>query len=164
MTTKDILHGPFYLFTLLFLFVMPLVGCGTTSETARETSSSADDFRDRLAKPPAENTAQGDGEVFMIADEMPYLIGGLASVQSRVVYPQSLVRAGIEGRVFVQFVVDEEGIPGDIVVVRSPHHLMDQPAIDAIAGAEFRPGKRDGVAVPVKMSLPITFKPPRSDN
>ena len=154
----------FYALAIICLLSIPLTGCGTTSETAPETRSSADDFRDRLAKPPAEKSEPGDGEEFMIVDEMPYLIGGLASVQSHVVYPQELIRAGIKGRVFVQFVVDEEGIPGDIVVVRSPHYLMEQPAIDAVAEAKFKPGTRDGVAVPVKMSLPITFQPPRTDN
>lgn len=156
--------GHFLVLAIISLLFMPLTGCSTTRETVPETSSTADDFTDRLAMPPAEKNEQGNEGVFMIADEMPFLIGGLASVQSDVVYPEALIRAGIEGRVFVQFVVDEEGIPGDIVVVRSPHHLMEQPAIDAVAAATFKPGKRDGVAVPVKMSLPITFKLPRTDN
>ena len=143
---------------IIILWVtLPLSGRSASRAPVTEAKSRPDTDRSGISKEPV-NTEGG----FLLVDEMPQLIGGLGSVQKHVVYPPSLIRAGIEGRVFVQFVVDEEGIPRDFVVVRSLHYLLEQPAIDALMEARFIPGKRDGVAVPVKMSLPVTFVVPRS--
>ena len=48
----------------------------------------------------------GDDDVFTVVEEMPQLVGGLQSLQSKVEYPTMARRAGIEGRVTVQFVVN----------------------------------------------------------
>ncbi|MBX2818430.1 MAG: energy transducer TonB [Rhodothermaceae bacterium] len=109
--------------------------------------------------PPAEtNNADADDEVFMIVEQMPKLIGGLASIQSNIKYPVEAKKAGIEGRVFIQFVVDKTGRVLNPVVVRGIGGGCDEEAVRAVSQARFEPGMQREQKVNVKMSLPITFK------
>lgn len=109
--------------------------------------------------PPAEEEEEeAEPEIFVIVEQMPELIGGLQSVQKRINYPAIAKKAGVEGRVIVQFVVNEEGNVIDPVVVRGIGAGCDDEAIRAVAMAKFKPGKQRGQPVRVKMSLPITFK------
>lgn len=48
-------------------------------------------------------------EIFEVAEVMPELIGGIPSLQSRLTYPAFCRTAGIEGQVFIQFIVDTDG-------------------------------------------------------
>ena len=91
-------------------------------------------------------------------DEMPELIGGLQSIQNLLRYPESAQRAGIQGRVFVQMIVTEDGIPYDAHVVRGIGGGCDEAAVEAVMQARFEPALLNGQFVSVRMSLPITFR------
>ncbi len=108
--------------------------------------------------PPAAAEEEDETEIFMIVEDMPELIGGLGSIQSKIRYPEIAKKAGVEGRVFVQFVVGVNGEVLDPVVVRGIGAGCDEEAVRAVSQAKFKPGRQRGKAVPVKMSLPITFK------
>lgn len=108
--------------------------------------------------PPAADDEEEEPEIFMIVEDMPELVGGLASIQSKIKYPEIAKKAGVEGRVFVQFVVNTDGNVVDPVVVRGIGAGCDEEAVRAVSQAKFKPGRQRGKAVPVKMSLPITFK------
>lgn len=111
--------------------------------------------------PPAEaeeEEEREEPEVFVIVEEMPELIGGLSAIQSKIRYPEVAKKAGVEGRVFVQFVVDEQGNVVDPEVTRGIGAGCDEEAIRAVQQAKFKPGQQRGKPVRVKMSLPITFK------
>ena len=108
--------------------------------------------------PPDEEPEEEEPEIFVIVEDMPELIGGLAGLQSKIRYPEIAKKAGVEGRVIVQFIVDEQGNVVDPVVVRGIGAGCDEEAIRAVQQAQFQPGKQRGKAVRVKMSLPITFK------
>jgi len=97
-------------------------------------------------------------EEFAVVERMPELIGGLASIHRAVRYPVLAKKAGIEGRVIVQFVVDEQGRVVDPVVVRGLGAGCDEEAVRAVRRARFRPGTQRGVPVKVKMSVPVTFR------
>src|SRR5690625_139152 len=66
----------------------------------------------------AEEAEEEEPEIFVIVEEMPELIGGLAAIQGNIRYPEIARKAGVEGRVFVQFVVDEQGNVVNPVVTR----------------------------------------------
>jgi protein TonB len=108
--------------------------------------------------PPSDDGEEEEPEIFMIVEDMPELIGGLASIQSKIKYPEIAKKAGVEGRVFVQFVVNTDGSVIDPVVVRGIGAGCDEEAVRAVSQAKFEPGRQRGKPVPVKMSLPITFK------
>jgi TonB family protein len=103
-------------------------------------------------------TMENGQKVYVVTDKMPELIGGLASIQSRVQYPELARKAGIEGRVYVQFVVDKKGNDVDPKVVKGIGGGCDQVALNAVKQARFNPGYKDGKPVQVKYAIPIVFK------
>ena len=120
--------------------------------------------------PPPIEKAEPEPEIFVIVEQMPCLLknngvcdddnpsAGLRDLQKKISYPEIAKKAGVEGRVTVQFVVNEQGLVEDPVVVRGIGAGCDEEAMKAVQNARFRPGKQRGKAVKVKMSLPIVFK------
>lgn len=108
--------------------------------------------------PEPEEEEEEEPEVFVVVEDMPELIGGLAALQQQINYPEMAKKAGVEGRVIVQFVVDEEGRVLDPQVVRGLGAGLDEEAVRAVQQAEFTPGQQRGQPVRVRMSLPITFR------
>ncbi len=97
-------------------------------------------------------------EIFLVVEEDPELIGGLEGLQRSIRYPEIARKAGIEGRVFVQFVVDEKGNVINPVVTRGIGGGCDEAALEAVRKAKFKPGKQRGRPVKVQYSLPVTFR------
>ena len=110
--------------------------------------------------PPAEPEPEPEPEpeIFVIVEDPPELIGGLEGLQSRIQYPELARRAGIEGTVFVQFVVDENGNVVDPVCVREPGGGTCEEALRAVRAAKFEPGRQRGKPVKVRFSLPVRFR------
>ena len=108
--------------------------------------------------PTQEEPVETDESLFTIVEQMPELKGGIASIANRIVYPQIAKSAGIEGRVFVQFVVEKDGSVSNAKVVRGIGGGCDEEAIRAVSQAVFIPGKQRGTEVRVKMTLPVMFK------
>ncbi len=130
------------------------------------------DLSDILELPPAppappaskkEEKEIEEPEVFIAVEEMPELIGGLESVQKMIVYPEIAKKAGIEGRVFVQFVIDEKGNVTNPIVLKGIGGGCDEAALDAVKKAKFTPGKQRGRPVRVQYSIPIVFRLTASD-
>lgn len=108
--------------------------------------------------PPTEEEAEEvEDEIFMVVEEMPELIGGLESVQKWIKYPELAIKAGVEGRVFVQFIVDENGNVSQPQVVRGIGGGCDEAAMEAVMHAKFKPGRQRGKAVRVRYVIPIHF-------
>lgn len=108
--------------------------------------------------PEPEEEEEDEPEVFVVVENMPELVGGLAELQRNIRYPEMAKKAGVEGRVIVQFIVDEQGNVLDPQVVRGLGAGLDEEAVRAVQQAKFTPGKQRGQPVRVKMSLPITFR------
>ncbi len=108
--------------------------------------------------PPEEEEEEPEPEIFVVVEEMPELIGGLGEIQKKIKYPEIARKAGVEGRVILQFIVNEDGNVIEPAVVRGIGAGCDEEALRVVREAKFKPGKQRGKAVKVKMSLPITFK------
>lgn len=113
-----------------------------------------------LPPPPAKKAVIEDEEpeIFLVVEQDPELIGGLEGLQRSIRYPEIARKAGIEGRVFVQFVVDEKGNVVSPVVTRGIGGGCDEAALEAVRKAKFKPGKQRGKPVKVQYSLPVTFR------
>jgi protein TonB len=75
------------------------------------------------------------------------------------VYPEEALRAGLEGLVVLEGIVDERGRVGhDIKVVRSLGHGFDEAAVAAVRQWRFRPATRDGKPIKVRRIFPILFR------
>ena len=97
-------------------------------------------------------------KVYKVVDQMPEVIGGVKAIYKEIQYPKRAIKAGVEGRVFLQFVVDEKGDVQDPKVLRGIGTGCDKAAIAALKKVKFKPGVHKGEKVKVQYSLPITFK------
>ena len=74
-------------------------------------------------------------------------------------YPQEAVRQGIQGRVLVDFVIDERGKVKDVKVLRGVDPLLDDEAVRVIsASPDWKPARLQGKKVASQMSLYVEFK------
>ena len=107
--------------------------------------------------PEVEEEEEEQSEPFFLVEQMPEPIGGIAGILKRITYPEIAKRAGIEGRVFVEFIVDVHGNVVDPVVVKEIGGGCDEVALEAIKATKFEPGMQRGKPVPVRMTLPVQF-------
>ena len=101
-------------------------------------------------------------EIFVIVEKQPQPIGGMSAfyefVSREIKYPSAARRGNIEGKVFVQFVVNQDGELTDFQVVKGIGMGCDEEAIRVLKMApKWYPGKQRGKEVKVRMILPITF-------
>ena len=113
---------------------------------------------ERRRQEEQEQANMTDDGVYLVAEEPPRLIGGINSLHERMNYPSTAIRAGIEGRVYVQFVVDEEGNVQNPEVIRGIGAGCDEEAVRVISQAKFEPGRIDGEPVPVRHTLYIHYQ------
>lgn len=102
-------------------------------------------------------------EVFTIVEEMPDFPGGTAKLaeylQKNIKYPQMARESGIQGRVFVNFVVEPDGHVSNVKVLRSLGGGCDEEAMRVVkAMPKWKPGKQRGKPVRVSYILPVNFK------
>ncbi|MDN5203584.1 energy transducer TonB [Fulvivirgaceae bacterium BMA10] len=102
-------------------------------------------------------------EVFTIVEEQPTPDGGMGAfykfVQKNMKYPSQARRMGIEGKVFVQFVVDKDGTITEVQAVKGIGAGCDEEAVRVLKShPKWKPGKQRGRPVKVRMIIPITFK------
>lgn len=98
------------------------------------------------------------GEYFKMPDQMPELIGGLSELQKYVEYPEMARKAGIQGRVTLQFIVDEQGNVINPRVKTGIGGGCDEAALAALANIKFKAGIKNGEAVKTQYSLPVIFR------
>ncbi|MCC5906757.1 MAG: TonB family protein [Balneolaceae bacterium] len=103
-------------------------------------------------------------DFFVVVEEMPELIGGLESIQQEIRYPEMARRAGIEGRVYVQFIINENGDVEYARVIRGIGGGADEEALRVVNMAKFEPGMQRGQPVRVQYALPIFFQLPENES
>ncbi len=101
--------------------------------------------------------------VFEVVENMPTYPGGMAALQQflshNIKYPVNAMKAGTEGRVIVQFIVDKEGTIRNPLVARSVSSELDAEALRVIGTMpKWKPGSQRGVPVDVRYTVPIVFR------
>jgi len=99
----------------------------------------------------------------VMVEQMPELIGGIAELQRHVRYPEIARKAGVEGRVVVQFIIDEQGNVQDPFVVRGIGAGADEAALHAVRQVRFTPGMQRGRPVKVQYTIPVQFRLTKAD-
>jgi len=102
-------------------------------------------------------------EIFTIVEESATFPGGITAfyqyLKKELDYPRQAQRMGIEGRVFVQFVVERDGSLTDIHVVKGIGAGCDEEAVRVLKNSpRWKPGKQRGKPVRQKMIQNILFK------
>ncbi|RAV99057.1 energy transducer TonB [Pseudochryseolinea flava] len=107
--------------------------------------------------------AEDPNQVFAVVEQMPEPEGGMqaamAWIGKNIKYPSAARRMGVEGTVFVGFVVDADGKIADVKTVKGISAECDKEAERVIKMMPpWKPGKQNGKAVRVKFVLPVRFK------
>jgi protein TonB len=102
-------------------------------------------------------------EPFTVVDQMPEFPGGrdslFAYIAKELKYPEQAVENGVEGTVFVTFVVEADGSISNPKVLRGIGYGCDEEAHRVVKGMpNWTPGKQRGKAVRVQYNLPFRFK------
>jgi TonB family protein len=98
--------------------------------------------------------------VYNYVDQMPVSSVDIPSfLGEHINYPAEAKANGLEGKVIVKFIIDEEGNLKSPVVLRSPGQSLSDEAIRVLLTMpRWKPGKLDGKSVPVYFTIPINFK------
>jgi len=102
-------------------------------------------------------------QVFTIVEQHAEFKGGMKKfleyVGKKMKYPNVARRIGVEGKVFVQFVVERDGSITDVQAIRGIGAGCDEEAMKVIRESpKWNPGKQRGRAVRVRVVIPITFR------
>ncbi len=132
----------------------------TTIQSSEENNQAVEI---KYVAPVVEEEEPEEAEIFMVVEEMPEFPGGMAEclkfLGKNIKYPTIAQENGVQGRVIVQFVVNQDGSIVDPVVVRSVASYLDKEALRVIKTMpKWKPGKQRGKAVRVKYTVPVTFK------
>lgn len=118
---------------------------------------------------PFKNSAAGLGgvskksKIFNAVEQRPEFPGGVAALytflHSHIHYPETARQNGVEGTVFVTFVVNSDGTVSDIEIMHGVADQIDREVIEVLGRMpKWHPGKQNGQAVNVQFELPINFK------
>jgi periplasmic protein TonB len=132
---------------------------GTTDEPAIEAPADNAPLNaeaEAVEIKPEETLSIGSVEI------QPQFVGGMselaAYLSKNLRYPRAATQAGVQGRVFVQFVVLTDGSIADVTVLKGIGFGCDEEAARVIkAMPKWKPGVQSGRAVRVRFNLPIAF-------
>ncbi|OFY22819.1 MAG: hypothetical protein A2W98_09570 [Bacteroidetes bacterium GWF2_33_38] len=118
---------------------------------------------DAVISVPTENTNVGNQDPMTQVEKMPEFVGGMEAliqyISKNIKYPKSAAKAGVEGKVFVSFFVNEDGAISGVVVEKGVSPELDKEALRVISKMpKWTPGENQGKPVKVALTLPIQFK------
>ncbi len=109
--------------------------------------------------PPPEEDVDETADIFVAYDEAPQPIGGFAAIQRNLVYPEIARKAGVEGRVVVNCLIDERGSVNRTKILKSlGNNGCDEAAVAAIKSIKWKPAKQRDKPVKVWIGIPVVFK------
>lgn len=103
-----------------------------------------------------------ESPVFFIVEEMPEFPGGELALRkfiaNAIKYPVIAQENGVQGKVYVNFVVGKDGQVTDARVIRSVDPALDKEALRVVNSLpRWKPGRQGGENVRVSFSVPISF-------
>ena len=152
----------------ILILIFSFDNAGSTVVTDDPSSTKVKEIVTNPVKNITENenqlTMAQDDSVFTVVENVPEPIGGIdkffESITATLKYPQDAKEKGIEGKVFIQFVVMSDGSINDVKVIRGLSESCDAEAIRVIREnpTKWKPGEHEGKKVNVRFVLPIMFK------
>lgn len=101
-------------------------------------------------------------ETFEVPEVPPEYPGGMenlyADLGELLLYPETAIDDGIEGKVYVQFIVSKEGSIKEVKVVKGVRSDLDSAALTVVGQLkDWTPGRTQGKNVAASYTLPINF-------
>lgn len=118
---------------------------------------------DQLVFKPNESQNNKEEEIFVFVEQMPEFPGGDLALRkylaNAVKYPVIAQENGIQGKVYVSFVIDELGNIASVDLLRGVDSALDNEALRVVQTLpKWKPGKQGGKLVKVRYSVPIHFE------
>lgn len=109
------------------------------------------------------SVAPQEEPVYTVVEEMPKFPGGqealLKYMVANVKYPENARKNGVQGTVFISFVVKKDGQVSNAKVLRGVDEELDKEALRVVSEMpKWNPGKEKGKPVKVQFNLPVAFK------
>ena len=153
-------------FIPLSLALLIVFSCTEENNGENGAARQTDEPKKQVVTPddPQASGTVNDKQTFVVVEDMPTFRGKNVAgfreyIQQQIEYPEEAAEEGIEGTVFVKFVVNNKGENTDVEVIRGVHETLDQAAAEAIRNApDWEPGKQRGKAVKVQLTIPVVFK------
>lgn len=128
-------------------------------ETIDDTDIDLDEIPPPPPPPPKKEDKSEDADIFVAYDTAPELKGGYDFIRRNLKYPDLARQAGIEGKVLIKAVIDEQGNVVKAEVLKEDGNVgFGQAAVDVVMKCKFTPAKQRDKSVKVAITLPITFK------
>ena len=110
-----------------------------------------------------EEEEEETAEVFFIVEDMPEFPGGemalRAYIANQIKYPVIAQENGIQGKVYVTFVVGKDGSVSNATIARGVDASLDKEALRVVNTLpKWKPGKQRGKPVNVSYTVPINFQ------
>ena len=114
-------------------------------------------------QPETKENSSKEEEIFIFVEQEPEFPGGENAMyqflSSNLVYPKAARENGIQGKVFIEFIVEKNGQIDSIRVIRSVSPELDAEAVRVISMMpKWKPGKQKGENVRARFRLPINFQ------
>ncbi|MDD3802930.1 MAG: energy transducer TonB [bacterium] len=94
-----------------------------------------------------------DDRIYTVYETPPTLVSPI-----NVDYPEMARKMGIEGKVFLEVVIEKNGIVSSVKVLKSDNVILNEAAIDAVKKAQFSPAMSRDIPVRCIVTLPIMFR------
>jgi len=112
--------------------------------------------------PPEEDEEIMETEIFTVVESMPEFPGGMGELMKflaqNIKYPPLAKESGIQGRVFINFVVEPTGAISNVKILRGIGGGCDEEAVRVVESMpKWKPGKQRGKNVRVSYNLPVKF-------
>jgi len=138
----------------------PIVPAATSSAQTPDEKT-REKLQSLLNKKAPDNA--NDAEVYSIVDEPPQPVGGFTEFSSylnkNLQYPPLAKKNGIDGSVFVEFIVNENGSISNVKAIKGLGAGCDEEAVRLVSSsAAWIPGKHKGKIVRAKQVFPVRFK------
>jgi len=157
MKTKQLKgRGIIHSLLTVMLSAVFLFGCENTGNETGPDDTAVDELSSDV-------DARQDSPAFTSVDDPPTPEDGIHSffqyISRNLKYPEEAREQGIEGKVFIKFVVTKDGSISNVEVDKGVGYGMDEEAMRVIAAYDkkWKPGILKGEAVNTKMILPITY-------
>jgi protein TonB len=133
------------------------------ASTGKETINGSGKGIGALSEGGGGNGGGGNG-LYSIVDVMPSFKGGDINkfrewVKKRTKYPETATVNGIQGKVYITFIVEKDGSVTNVKVIKGVDPLINDEALKAVASSpKWTPGKQRGVAVRVSYLIMLNFE------
>jgi len=124
----------------------------------------SDDYIIQLAEQTKTEATETEESIFMVVEESASPVEGMAAFYEALLknlsVPESVLKRGIMGKVFIEMVVEPDGTTSNHKVIKGIDPEFDQVALSSVKNIDLRwnPGKQKGVPVRQKYVIPVVLK------